>query len=158
MESESNNEIALALIEHTSMPLSWLLITLFVGLVVLLLRNKLNVREIGLGSFHLRLENASDKRGLKKEFLGLQSLSQEQLHLFLVIGGETGDQSIYQSPIPEERAKRNWKRLSELGLLEVVDLGDNKQQFKTTVKGREIHKTIMDEIYAGIVLLPEKRA
>jgi hypothetical protein len=116
--------------------------------------------KLGYGSFYVELQNAAKDRGIAEVPKELKGLTSEQLHYFLVVGGETGDESKYGPPMGHERQIRILDELSKRGLMEIVKIvepgapdypkmagGGKAIIFKTTEKGRKAHILVMDVIY-----------
>lgn len=149
-------KIYLALIQYGSQPIAYILIIFFVCMLIFVLRKRLFMpgTKIEIAGFFLELQHASDRKGLQKEFLALNDLTYSQLHLFLVIAGEHGDSSTYTNKEPTDIWHRNFEVLGKLGLINHTPNG-TLIEYKTTDKGRQIHKLIMDQIYAIVSYNPK---
>src|SRR6185503_12905145 len=111
--------VSLALIEHTSRPLAYLIIAILAFFFVRepifdLLRD---AQKVKVGSFEVELRARVNQANVGDEFRALQSLDDEQLQLFLIVGKERSDKVpvIYEG---EEAIEENFSKLRELGLLE----------------------------------------
>lgn len=145
-----NSEILIAFIEHGLWPLG--VMTL---LVVLVWRGELSkvlssIQSLKFGSFSIATREGAKNFNVLNEYESLSDLTMPQLHLFLVVGGESGDAAIYQSPLPSGEFRSGFKKLSSLGLIEYKD-GENVN-YSNTEKGKKLHKVIMDNLYASLVL------
>jgi len=81
---------------------------------------------------------------LLEEFEPLKELDSEQLHLFLIIGGPTGDEVTYIDKTPAYRAERNYRELDARGLIQYEGQDDKgRHRFRTTEKGRTLHNALM---------------
>lgn len=84
------------------------------------------------------------------ELTALRDLNDEQLRLFLIVGGSTGDEVVYQDKTPPYRAKRNYQLLDELGLIAYGEQDDQgRHRFRTTDLGRRLHRAAIEELRGG---------
>ncbi len=145
--------------------MSWPVVVLFVLILfsIPLFKAITAMSKLGYGSFYVELQAAAIDRGIAEIPKELKGLSSEQLHYFLVVGGETGNEIQYRPPLSHERQQRIIDELKARGLLEVVKIleptdpdypksagGAKAVLFKTTDKGRKAHSLIMDVLYEQI--------
>jgi hypothetical protein len=117
------------------------------------------VSKVGYGSFVVELQTVANLRGIPETANDLRGLSSDELQFFLVVGGESGNQTKYSSGLPQERQARIIDELSKRGLLQMIKMVDTSDpdypkgftgkatMYQTTDKGRKVHRAIMDVIY-----------
>ncbi|HEV2913112.1 MAG TPA: hypothetical protein VGX92_07340 [Pyrinomonadaceae bacterium] len=145
--------VLLALIEHGSRPAAYIIVGLFVLLFLFKIKDPLfklleGAQEVKVGSFELRLRASADQAGLSKEFSGLETLSDQQVQLFLVVGDKNKPQISYSA---EEVTEENLKKLQEMGLLsEVKRQEDGKLFWAVSDKGHNLHQLIFKQVIKSI--------
>ena len=146
-------EITVALLEN----LTWPIFIVLVGYLALFWRRDAllsllsRISSIKMGSFALDVKNAAEETGALDFYDKLPELTLTQLHLFLVVGGEGGDQCTYTNKVNPVEMQNAWEKLSTLGLIK-YEKKPKSFIFKTTNKGRKLHKVIMDQLYKSIVI------
>ncbi len=141
-------DIAIAFIEHGLWPLvlTALLFWLFCNYKnIISTLGELNFKK---GDFSLSIKTKASKVDAIALYGKLPSLNSQQLHLFLIVGGEEGEKTTYKPVYPIEPA---FEKLSKLGLIE-YEQSDAGVIFKNTTDGTKLHKIIMDEVYQKLVL------
>ncbi|MHC4538395.1 MAG: hypothetical protein ACYTEK_03545 [Planctomycetota bacterium] len=150
-------EIIIAVLENLTWPIFIALVGYFVlfkhrdALLSLLSRTG----SIKVGSFALDVKNAAQEAGTLDFYDKLPELTLTQLHLFLVVGGEGGEQTTYTNKVNPVEMQNAWKKLSALGLIEYAKK-PRSVVFKNTEEGKKLHKIIMDQLYKGIVIQKPK--
>jgi hypothetical protein len=152
----------LTIAEHSMWPLTILMV--FILLVIFFresIKNVINsLTELKVGDFSLSIKQAATKTGTLPLLDGMSNLNSQQLHLFLVLGGEGGSSCTYQNKWPSDQFDRAMKHLSDLGLIEFSkgyskEHGEEVTKFGNTEKGISLHKIIMDQIYKDLVISPK---
>lgn len=150
------NEILLALIEHGTKPLAYIVSGMLLFLFFLMIKNPLvdavgRANEIQLGGFVYR--GAIDA-GVIRELDALASLTTDQIQLFLIIGRRRPGSFIsYDGP---ESNAENYERLREVGLIgnfeqyQDPDTGENRLSWRITDDGSTLHTLLMLEIDSAI--------
>ena len=83
-ESRGTSEIILAIIEHASRPMAYVLIGLFV--TILLFSVKDEIKKAKFGSFEIEIQAIAKSADVTEDLNALSKLSDDQLQLFLVMG------------------------------------------------------------------------
>ena len=140
------NAITLSIIENALWPI--LLIILLIWFIIFGDFKKLieSIKSLQVGSFSIVTKEAAEKANALAEYQNLSSLTYQQLHLFLVVGGESGDQAEYKSSMNTVEFQNAFKKLNDLGLIEYI-IKDGQTHFGNTDKGKVVHKVIMDNLY-----------
>ena len=85
------------------------------------------------------------------ELTVLRKLDDEQLRLFLILGGPTGDEVTFADKTLLYGFTRNYQVLAELGLIEYGGQNDKGQhRFGTTELGRHLHRAALEELQGAI--------
>lgn len=144
--------------------ITWPFITLIIFLILLCpIKNLLHKTEqIKLGDFELSVTEIAKSFGISNIIQDINDLSYDELKLFLIVGGEDANYYIFTPKnIPHERLVQMYEKLSNKGLIELIDpktiTGYDKMNidagfgFKTTEKGEKVHRAILDAIYTNLV-------
>lgn len=129
----------------------------FTILIMLAVRGDLglflrSIQSLRMGDFGLTIKSDAKTFNVLDEYKTLSSLTQSQLHLYLVIGGEGGETTIYRTrkdKMSRDEFNKGFEKLSELGLIN-FEIGDVETYFTNTPKGMKLHKIIMDNLYKGL--------
>ena len=83
-----------------------------------------------------------------EEYKKLETLSLEQIQLFLIVGARRKADISYRGP---EVTRANLEKLQEVGLLlDVKEEEDGNLSWRTTEDGARLHRIIMDQVVASI--------
>lgn len=116
-----------------------------------------NSNRLKIGSFEVHLKQVGESMGIENAIKELNGLSMDELKFFLIVCGE--DATYYKFTPTHLHAKKVeaiYNKLDETGLLKVIPVesipGIKETEkdgfgFKTTEKGRTIHKAFLETIY-----------
>src|SRR5262245_53037383 len=152
-EQKPNNELRLALIQHGSRPAAIVFVAVLVVIWLFPMRERFfsllgHAEELKLGSFSLRLREQATSANLGEEYKKLETLSLEQIQLFLIVGAKRKADISYRGP---EVSKENLEKLQEVGLLQDVKVQeDGNLSWRPTEEGTRLHKIIIEQVVASI--------
>ena len=152
-----STELLIAILKYLSLPVCILLAALLFRRPLIAAFEALS--EIKAGGFTLSIDRAAKRQALDFSTDELSSLTMDELHMFLIMGGEQGDEiDIVHKQGSHQRRKREFEHLAALGLLSIrkyEDAGPEgmpRCEFETLEKGRRVHKLLMDQLYQELVL------
>ena len=142
-----NDEIILALIEHSSWPL-------VVIASVVLLRNQLTqlikkLRGFRAGSIELRLGEEIAKQGFSEdELLSIRDLTTDELDLFLLVSYDESTEFSYKLPMDSDTFKIALQRLEMSGLIKIVNPDNPGTDLRhlTTSAGRRLRHLLVNDL------------
>ena len=150
--------VLLALIEHGSRPAALVILGLFALIVLCMFSTPISkllegAEEVRFGSFALSLRKSAVRAGLNRELSALESLSDQQIQLFLVVSGNSKAHISYSA---EEVTEDNLKKLQEVGLLSEVRMLENRELFwVVSDKGHKLRQLIFKQVVESIRGSPE---
>lgn len=145
--------ILLALIEHGSRPIAYVILGLFLIIFLFQIKEPFldllqNTEEVKYGSFAMRLRASADLDNLGKELNDLQSFDDAQIQLFLIVGNKNRPHITYRGP---EVTEENLNRLKEAGLLsDVRREADGNLSWVVSNKGQDLHELIFKHVVKAI--------
>jgi len=117
------NDIVVKSIEHGFWPLTFLVITIIIISNSFVKDFISSLSSLSVGGFSLALRKSAEEKDVFEEFKTLKSLTMNQLHLYLVIGGEGADETIYKSKISSSEFASGFEKLNNLGLIRYSNNG-----------------------------------
>ena len=150
--SGARRELLLALIQHGSRPAVIGLIGLMIFFWLFSVKEPLcrlisRTQELKVGSFTIRLRENVKIDNLGEEYKKLETLSLQQIQLFLIIGVKRNVNITYDGP---EATKQNLDKLQEVGLLQNVREEGGGRYWDTTEKGERLYGIIFDQLVVAI--------
>jgi hypothetical protein len=145
-------ELLLALIEHGSRPAAILLVGLLVVVWLFAVREPLfrvlrNATLLKLPWFEIQLQQRAAANDVVAELEKLQTLNDEQLQLFLVVGKKR-EHIAYEG---EEVTQENLEALRAAGLLDSVEsLGEKRFRWQVSRDGHRLHDIIRQLVFEAI--------
>ena len=156
-DGPKKNYVLLAIIEHGSKPVAYVLVGFLVFIFLFSVKEPLfdalnRAEEIQYGGFFYR---AASEEGISRELKDLASLSHDQIQLFLIIGKKRPDQYItYRGP---EFTQQNYRKLEEIGLIDNIidevnpETGKHDSiSWRVTEQGNRLHTLLMKEVVKAI--------
>lgn len=151
-DNGSRKELVLALIEHGCRPAAIVLVGLLVFLWLVSVKDPLlglldRTQELKVGGFSIRIREKARTADLIEEYKKLETLSLQQIQLFLIVGAKRDAHITYGGP---EVTKENLEKIQEVGLLQDVREEGDSLKWRTTMKGEKLHAIIFDQLVAAI--------
>jgi hypothetical protein len=149
---KQRSDILMAIIEHGSRPVAYTIIALLTFLFLFSIKGPAfdlmkDAQELKIGSFEVRLRADVDLYGLNNELTALQTLNDQQIQLFLVVG-KRREHITY---IGEEVTQENLDALYKAGLLSEVTKEKNGDFFwYVSEKGHQLHNLIFQQVTKAI--------
>ncbi|MBI5056438.1 MAG: hypothetical protein HZB61_07475 [Nitrospirae bacterium] len=127
--------------------------------------------QFSIGNIKFQLDDFAQRTGDKDIKDALQGLSFNAFYHFLVIGGEYGDKTQYTPPLETFDSRTTMQELHSRGLIELLSVSKepppdrpniakipsgNYWQYKTTEKGRKVHKILMRALDDQLLLSQER--
>jgi hypothetical protein len=151
-DEHKNNEIKLALIEHASRPFFYALVGLFFIGWLLVMREPLsqfllNVSKVD--AFGVLIERSARESNVTPSYENLKDLTDEQVALFLAIGGKRTEWISYSGP---EVTPDNLRKLQEAGLLTEWHPNEDAPGFTWTSspEAQRLHAIIVNQLIGSI--------
>ncbi len=151
-------EIVQSFIEHGSWPL-----VAIIGFVLFgspLRRMLLRIRGAKAGSVEVQFEEeVRDQRLTHEQLQNISSLTNEELELFLLVSFTEHEGFNYETPLPTEIFRHRIQKLSEAGLLDILnpdDTGANVRHNLTSA-GNRFRALVVQSITRMLRELSERR-
>jgi len=145
-QDNGRHEILLAIIEHSSRPVAYILIGLFATIALFSLKDV--IRKAKFGDFEIEIQRIAQSAEVTKELTSLSKLSDDQLQLFLIIGKKR-EHIDYNGP---EANKENLEALDTAGLLTITESDEKNRRYgwRITENGHKLHNIIFNLIVSEI--------
>ncbi len=116
--------------------------------------NKSLINNIKGAGFEISFENRVKKLDLlnSDEFKNLKNLNENELKLFLIMGGK--DASFYKftnTSLTNEASKSMYKKLEKDSLLKEQNIGKNTTIITPTIIGEKLHKALVQSVYINLI-------
>ena len=131
--------------------LGWAVLTL---LVILIWTEKLNLNSLKAGSFEITFENKAKELGVFEtpEFKNMKNLTEDELKLFLIIGGEEAQFYRFTNVALSNAASMNmYEKLQSDSLLRIMKLSKDSTMIYPTDIGEKVHRALIQSIYSQLI-------
>ena len=108
---------------------------------------------IKAGSFEVSLENRARELGILNtaEFNNLKTLNEDELKLFLIMGGEEAAYYRFTNfAITAEAGKQQYIKLQNASLMR-IQIDNDTTRVTSTEIGRKVHRALIQSIYSQLL-------
>lgn len=122
--------------------------------MIFILSNKININSIKAGSFEFAFEQKSKDLNVYNtpEFKNIKNLNENQLKLFLIMGGE--EASYYRftnTALKNEASVSEFLTLQKDSLLRIERISSDTTMIFPTIIGSKLHKALIQSIYSQVI-------
>ena len=135
---------------QTWQALAW---TIFFVITILFLAGQMPISGIKAGSFEVSLENRARELGILNtaEFSNLKTLNEDELKLFLIMGGEEAAYYHFTNfATTADASNRKYIKLQEASLMRIQIVNDTARVTSTEI-GRKVHRALIQSIYSQLI-------
>lgn len=128
----------------------------YVVLIIIVIMNacgRLNISNVKAGSFEMVLQSNAEKQGVAEtpEFKNLKTLNENDLKLFLVMGGEEAKYYRFtNNMISQEAMVDQYRKLQAASLMRIEEKTPDTTIIFPTEIGEKIHRALIQSIYTQI--------
>lgn len=135
--------------------LTWQAVAYIVLVILsfLLIKGIINLKELKVGDFDLSFQERASQLNVLNTmaFQGIKNLDEDELKLFLIMGGRDAAYYIFQDRSHTGAAVRDlYARLQQDSLLRFVQRNDSTFIFPTK-QGELVHRALIQSIYAQLI-------